>query len=84
MFNFKKIFGDENKKFLKEIEPVVAQINSIEEEISALSDEDLKKQTQKLKNLLSEGKTLDDILPEAFATVRETSKRVLNQRHYDV
>jgi len=79
-----KIFGDPNAKVLKEMSSIVEQINAFELKISALSDEDLKGQTIKLKAQLAEGKTLDDILPEAFATVREAAKRVLGQRHFDV
>lgn len=79
-----KIFGDPNKKVLGELETVVARINALESQISALSDEQLKNQTQKFKAELAAGKTLDDILPEAYATVREASKRVIGQRHFDV
>ena len=78
-----KFFGDPNEKVLKEIKLIVDSINDLEASISSLSDEDLKNQTNKLKSELKDGKTLDDILPEAFATVRETSKRVLGQRHFD-
>jgi len=84
MFIISKIFGDPNEKVIKQIEPVVKEINSLEPVMEKMSDEELKSQTQKLKKLLSEGKTLDEILPEAFATVREASKRILGQRHFDV
>lgn len=81
----KKIFGDENTKYLKKIQPIVDKINSLEEVISPLSDEELKAKTKEFKKQLKEdGKTLDDILPEAFAVVREIAKRNLNERHYDV
>ncbi|MBF0301064.1 MAG: preprotein translocase subunit SecA [Oligoflexia bacterium] len=80
----KKIFGTKNDRDLKMLQPIVDQINSFEPTIKALSDEELKAQTNKLKKLLSEGKTLNDILPEAFATVREASVRTLGQRHFDV
>ncbi|MFA5020949.1 MAG: preprotein translocase subunit SecA [Patescibacteria group bacterium] len=79
-----KIFGDPNTKVLKEMEATVEQINSWEPKISALSDDELKGQTAKLKGRLAQGETLDDLLPEAFATVREAAKRVLGQRHFDV
>jgi len=79
-----KIFGSESAKTIKTIQPLVAQINALEPTIQALSDADLKAQTTKLKAQLAAGKTLDDILPEAFATVREAAHRVLGQRHYDV
>jgi preprotein translocase subunit SecA len=81
---FTKIFGDPNEKALKKYQPIVSSINSLEEKISSLSDEDLKHKTLELKGELSKGKTLDDILPEAFATVREVSKRKRGERHYDV
>ncbi|MEN9735659.1 MAG: hypothetical protein RL129_369 [Actinomycetota bacterium] len=69
---------------VRQLEKIAEEVNSFEAKISALSDEDLKAQTDKLKRDLSAGKTLDDILPEAFATVREAAKRTLGQRHYDV
>ncbi|MFH1187523.1 MAG: preprotein translocase subunit SecA [bacterium] len=81
---YKKIFGDPNKKEIKKIEPIVAQINGLEEGISKLSNEDFKLETGKLKEELKVGKTLDDILPRAFALAREASKRAINVRHYDV
>jgi preprotein translocase subunit SecA len=81
---FKKLVPDENKQSLKKIEPLVRQINDLEPEISKLTDEDLKGKTAFFKAELGKGKTLDDILPEAFAVVREVSKRTLEQRHYDV
>jgi len=80
------IFGKkENEKALKRYESVVEQVNGFEESISKLSDEELRNKTTEFKKLLaSENKTLDDILPEAFAVVREASKRVSGKRHYDV
>jgi preprotein translocase subunit SecA len=81
---FSKLFGDPNKKVLAEMQSEVEKINALEPQISALSDEELKKQTAKLKERLARGESLDDILPEAFATVREASKRVISQRHFDV
>lgn len=80
----KKLFGDTNVQLLAVIGKPLAQINEFEGFMSGLSDEELKAQTTELKNQLAAGKTLDDILPQAFATVRETAKRVLGQRHYDV
>ncbi len=79
-----KIFGDENKHALKKAQKVVDKVNAFEGEISKLSNEQLKAKTAEFKERLSKGETLDDIMPEAFATVREASKRTLNQRHYDV
>lgn len=80
----KKIFGDENQKHLKKAQKIVEQINAFEEGIQKLSDEELKAKTAEFKSVLADGKTLDDILPEAFAVVRETAQRTLGQRHYDV
>ena len=81
---FSKIFKSYSEKEVKRIMPIVEKINSLEAEISKLTDEELKNQTNIFKKQLEEGKTLDDILPEAFATVREASKRVLGMRHFDV
>ncbi|VTX86983.1 preprotein translocase subunit SecA [Bifidobacterium longum] len=69
---------------LKKLENVAKAVNALEDEISALSDEDLKAQTPKFKQEIENGKNLDEIMPEAFATVREVSKRTLGQRHFDV
>ena len=79
-----KFFGDENKRLLKKYEPIVFLANSLESDISKLSNDELKSKTNYFRELLSQGKTLEDILPEAFATVREASKRTLGERHYDV
>jgi preprotein translocase subunit SecA len=78
-----KIFGDPNEKYIKNLKPIVEQINSFEPELEKLSAEELKAKTKELKQKLAEGKTLDDILPLAFALVREAGKRTLNQRHFD-
>jgi len=80
----KSIFGSSNDRYVKSLRPIVDKINGLEPRISAMSDEELQQQTVALKNRLTGGETLDDILPEAFATVREAAKRVLGQRHYDV
>jgi len=79
-----KIFGDSSQKYIKNLEPIVEEINSLESEIQKLSDSELKEKTKELKEKLKNGKTLDDILPEAFALVREAGKRALHQRHFDV
>ncbi|MEK7120527.1 MAG: preprotein translocase subunit SecA, partial [Patescibacteria group bacterium] len=79
-----KIFGDENTRAMKEYEPLVDKINLLEKETEALSDEGLCAKTEKFKKDLEGGKTLDDILPEAYAVVREASRRTLGQRHFDV
>lgn len=78
------IFGTKSERDLKKIQPLVNYINSLEEEISKLSDEQIKNKTNEFKERLSKGETLDDILPEAFACVREASKRTIKLRHYDV
>ena len=78
------IFGDANEKYLKKLWPTVEQINSLEKKYINFSDQDFKAQTEKFKEELKSGKTVDDILPEAFACVREAAKRTLGLRHYDV
>ncbi len=80
----RKIFGDANEKYLKKIEPLLHKINSLESKFEKFSDVQLKEKTNEFKQRLRKGKKLDDILPEAFALVREASKRTLNQRHFDV
>ncbi len=80
----KKIFKSYSEKEVKRIMPIVEKINSLEDEISKLSDSELRAKTDYFKEQLKNGKTLDDILPESFAVVRETSKRVLGMRHFDV
>ena len=81
---FKKIFGDPNQKKLKQIQPLVEKINELESEFEAFSDEDISRKTEEFKERFKKGETLDDILVEAFALVREAAKRVLDQRHFDV
>ncbi|MBR5286769.1 MAG: preprotein translocase subunit SecA [Clostridia bacterium] len=81
---FKKLFGTYSEKQLKKIEPIAAKIEALSDEYSAMDDATLKEQTNILKGRLANGETLDDILPEAFATVREASWRVLGKRHYHV
>ena len=79
-----KLFKTYSEKELKRVKPLVAKINELEEEISKLSDSELRGKTDYFKKQLADGKTLDDILPEAYAVVREASKRVLGMRHFDV
>ena len=79
-----KLFGDDTQKAVKDLEPLVGSINALEESTQALSDDELAKKTLALKERLKEKESLDDILPEAFAAVREASRRTLGQRHYDV
>ena len=79
-----KLFKTYSEKEVKRVQPLVDKINGLEESMTKLSDSDLRAKTEYFKNQLKEGKTLDDILPEAFAVVREASKRVLGMRHFDV
>ena len=79
-----KIFGTHSSRELKRIMPLVDKIEELRSTMQAMTDEELKDQTRKFKERLAEGETLDDLLPEAFATVREASKRVLNMEHYRV
>ena len=79
-----KIFKSYSEKEVKRLKPIIDKINGLEGEMAKLSDSELRAKTDYFKNQLKEGKTLDDILPEAFAVVREASKRVLGMRHFDV
>ena len=79
-----KIFKSYSEKEVKRVMPIVEKINGLEESMSKLSDNELKNKTAEFKERLSKGETLDDILPESFAVVREASKRVLGMRHFDV
>ena len=81
---FNKIFGTYSEREIKRIMPIVKKVNSLEASVEKLSDEELREKTEEFKGRLKKGETLDDILPEAFAVVREASKRVLGLRHYDV
>jgi preprotein translocase subunit SecA len=80
----KAVFGSSNDRYVKSLDKIVKQINAFEPTLEALSDEDLAGQTVKLRAQLAEGATLDDVLPEAFATVREAGKRKMGMRHFDV
>ena len=80
----KSFFGSSNDRYVKKTMKIVTKINALEDQMASLSDEDLKAQTQRFRERLEAGETLDDILPEAFATVREASKRVTGMRHFDV
>ena len=79
-----KLFGSANDRIVKKYLKTVEKINQLEPTFEAMSEEDLKGQTQKFRDRLDQGESLDDILPEAFATVREASKRTLGMRHFDV
>ena len=78
------LFGSSNDRYVKSLRPIVNKINALEPQIQALSDDDLARQTVVFRERLANGETLDALLPEAFATVREAARRVLGQRHYDV
>ena len=88
MFGFdavkKKIFGDDTERALKRMQPIVDHVNGLETAFSALTDDQLKAYTPDLKQRLENGEPIDELLPDAFALVRETSKRVLEMRHFDV
>lgn len=79
-----KIVGDSNEKAVKALRPVVDEINSLEDEMKSLSDEELRDLTPEFRSRLESGESLDDLLPEAFAAVREASRRALGMRHFDV
>ncbi len=80
----KKIFGSAGDRFIRSLQPTVSRINALEPEISRLSDAELANQTVKFRERIAAGESLDKLLPEAFATVREASKRSLGMRHFDV
>jgi len=80
----KRLFGSANERFLRGLQPAVDAVNDLEPELEALSDDDLRGRTEALRQRLTDGESLDDILVDAFATVREAAKRTLGQRHFDV
>src|SRR5438477_10559917 len=79
-----KMVGTNNDRQIKRMQPIVEKINSLEPSIQSLSDEQIAQKTIDFKTQLAQGKSLDDILPEAFAVVREAGHRALGQRHFDV
>src|SRR4051812_6444592 len=79
-----KVVGTQNERELKRLRPLVAEINAAEPAIAALTDDELRAKTAEFRERLQKGETLDDLLPEAFAVVREAGRRVLNMRHFDV
>ncbi len=81
---FEKIFGTHSEREIKIVRPLLEKINKLEESVSPLSDEELRAKTAEFKERLAKGETKDSLLPEAYAVVREATKRVLGQRHYDV
>jgi preprotein translocase subunit SecA len=80
----KSIFGSSNDRYVRSLQKIVDRANGFEPTISAMTDDELRQQTVIFRQRLEAGETLDDLLPEAFATVREAAKRTLGQRHYDV
>jgi preprotein translocase subunit SecA len=78
-----KFFGNANQKYVKSLDPIIQKINSLEADFSVLSLEEVKEKVKEIKEKLSKGKSLDDVLPESFALTREAGKRTLNQRHFD-
>src|SRR6476646_608847 len=80
----KNLLGDPNARKLKKYQPIITEINLLEEEIQGLSDQELRGKTAEFKQRVEKGESLDDLLPEAFAVVREAGKRVLGMRHFDV
>ena len=81
---FTKFVKSSNQRELDRISKIVTKVNSLEEEVKKLTDSDFPKKTNELKDKIKKGETLDDILPEAFSMVREASKRIRNERHFDV
>ena len=79
-----KVFGSRNDRLIKQYRRQCAVINKLEPSIKALSDDELKAKTQEFRDRLAKGETLESLLPEAFAVVREASSRVLGMRHFDV
>jgi preprotein translocase subunit SecA len=79
-----KVIGTKNERELKRIAPIISQINELEPSIERLSDDELRAKTSELRQRLGAGQTLDELLPEAFAVVREAGRRVLSMRHFDV
>src|SRR3989339_282945 len=80
----KKIVGSKNERELKRIQPVIQRINELEPTVSALSDDQLRAKTAEFKERIQRGESIEEILPETFAVVREAGKRTLGERHYDV
>ena len=81
---FSKIFGSRNQRQLKRMSRVVGKINALEPSLESLSDQELGAKTGEFRDRLDSGESIEDLLPEAFATVREVSRRVLGMRHFDV
>ncbi len=80
----RKVFGSRNDRQVKKFRKIVTRINKFEPDLEVLSDEELAAKTQEFRQRFEKGETLDDLLPEAFAAVREAGRRALNMRHFDV
>jgi preprotein translocase subunit SecA len=80
----RRLFGSANDRYVKSLEHIVSSINEMEPQLAALSDDELRQRTAQFRQQLADGAELDDLLPDAFATVREAAKRTLGQRHFDV
>ena len=79
-----KVIGTQNERELKKLRPIVGRINELEPSVTGLSDVQLREKTAEFRQRFERGETLDDLLPEAFAVVREAGRRALNMRHFDV
>src|SRR3569832_313761 len=79
-----KVIGTQNEREIKRLRPLVAEINALEPDVQKLTDDQLRAKTPEFRTRFTNGATLDDLLPEAFAVVREAGRRVMNMRHYDV
>ena len=79
-----RLIGDSNQREISKLKPIVQKISDLESTFSSRSDDDLRATTEELRARLEDGATLDDLLPEAFAAVREAARRTIKQRHYDV
>src|SRR5262245_39305008 len=79
-----KVFGTQNDREIKRLRPLVERVNALEPDIQRLSDDQLRGKTEEFRARLAQGESLDDLMPEAFAVVREAGHRVLRMRHYDV
>src|SRR3989344_6537623 len=84
MFLITKIFGDANARVISLFQPIIERINELTDSFTKLSDEDLKAKSAEFKIRLGNGESLDDLLPEAFAAVREAAHRTIHQKHFDV
>src|SRR3974390_2007415 len=80
----RRLFGSANDRYVKSLGHIVSSINEMEPQLAALSDDELRHRTAQFRQQLADGAELDDLLPDAFATVREAAKRTLGQRHFDV